>query len=542
MSERCAGCMNKFKFREKPTDCPRCRKSFCNTCLNRKKAKEEGATCVYCSQRLRQSKKQQEAEIIQNFHERYYKHVNQSPPIVTKIQDEIRNVASSQKVFGGTKMMLSPEDQALEERFKKLREDKYNKDPSSEEEIRERLDNLMGDQKVHKDDEPVQATGTDGPAKPLGRFQNTDTQQTQDLMDQAMHEVKLDEDLDAYYQKKDDDLVSRYDKLKSGDNPTKTLDQSERAPHTVGADGTNEMTSSGPQRDIDPECVLNDLKKFQVQQEEDATKEIQSPDVQHILQQVRQNEEGAGTDGLNIHYQANTSDGGINKAEVTNPTISEEDLKRLIAEAEMENKLEKEQREQEKQFIEASSRRLELLHEDDSGSDVEVKSKPKHVQEQQGNLDFAWQHFGSGGVNEDGDKIRQHQFGYGGIKWGEEDSFEFEDDVQQLIEQMLSENELDEKLGKSSLHQFDDGVHQTKTGQEATFKSAASSSTKGATAGPYATFGEEEKFPWCCICNLDATIRCHSCDDDLYCTRCFSEGHEHFGMFDHQYSAYEPPT
>lgn len=39
------------------------------------------------------------------------------------------------------------------------------------------------------------------------------------------------------------------------------------------------------------------------------------------------------------------------------------------------------------------------------------------------------------------------------------------------------------------------------------------------------TYNDDDIESWCCICNEDGEVRCKGCDDDIYCNRCWRDGH-----------------
>lgn len=109
-----------------------------------------------------------------------------------------------------------------------------------------------------------------------------------------------------------------------------------------------------------------------------------------------------------------------------------------------------------------------------------------------------------------------------------DDSEDEETAIQRILQQFTEEAALDEASG------FNIPV-----------EPALQPQTKSCRAEPKAPVPRSktkaQELPWCCICNEDATLRCTGCDGDLYCARCFQEGHDAFDLEEHQTSTYCPP-
>ncbi|XP_045305958.1 abscission/NoCut checkpoint regulator isoform X1 [Leopardus geoffroyi] len=102
--------------------------------------------------------------------------------------------------------------------------------------------------------------------------------------------------------------------------------------------------------------------------------------------------------------------------------------------------------------------------------------------------------------------------------------------IQRVLQQLTEEAALDEASGLNI---------PVEPALRARAQSCRAESQKAQAKAPRQE-AEEEELPWCCICNEDATLRCAGCDGDLYCARCFREGHDAFELKEHQTSAYCP--
>ncbi|XP_043554184.1 abscission/NoCut checkpoint regulator isoform X3 [Chiloscyllium plagiosum] len=120
-------------------------------------------------------------------------------------------------------------------------------------------------------------------------------------------------------------------------------------------------------------------------------------------------------------------------------------------------------------------------------------------------------------------------------KYAELDSDEENEELlsQRILKQVNEEIALDEASGYNIPLERPKPAQATPAGKK--LQSTPTVPTAEAT-------DSDEELPWCCICNSDAVIRCRDCDGDLYCQRCFREGHDKFERKEHRTSKYRPPN
>ena len=568
MANRCAGCTNKFKFREKPSICPECHRTFCQLCLPVSRSKKEVQqldTCVYCSRRQKQLMQTQEAEVMDTFQERYYKRTHQEPPIQTKVQLNMsRGTGSSSPLSQhkpGPPLLLSEEDKRLEERLRKLKESHKQPAPSySADQMAARLSELRGDEPQKPEDAaPHSDASSNSPALPASGSRQVDP--THNLIEQAAREVKMDQRLDDTNQRRDKDMADRLDLLKgrkpNSDQPASSSQQFDAEMHDL----LEGMEIEIPAED-DPEQLLMELLRCQPREEAAALREAESSQVQDLVEKARNLARDEG--GAPAITNTNEPDAvyvtpyPVLESGEAGDTSTQSEASKLLAEARDDIELDKQRQSEDEAFMKAASDTFAGLREsskekadDDDGTVVRSKLDPSGALGacKPKNLDFTWVHFGEDSspgaavASRPGPSAaRELGFtGSGAFASGSDD--DVEEAAQQLLKRMMAEAALDEKL---------EDIGYVEPRKKTESKDAGSTKPEGSSVGAAAAVGYwggggggggegEEDLPWCCICNNDATIRCHDCDGDLYCTQCFSEGHQQFGLYDHRYGAFKPP-
>ena len=539
MADRCAGCTNKFKFREKPAVCAKCGRNFCTLCIPKSKHKKNAQavreTCIYCTRKVQEAMRQQEAGVMENFPDRFYHSPHVQAPVVTKLRLNEEKLPSAGGLGGGvggphSGPVLTEEDRKLEERLRRLKEShRPTKTGDSEAALQERLAKLRDEGKSQG---PPSSTGnqSSGP--------KTESEQADNLVDEVSDRVGLDRKVDPNNYPMEDSITTLLG----------------------GMDIQVE--------DADPNKLFEEFRAFQSRQEQSAMADATSKDVQDIvvkakeLQRDEQEETGekstaAGEGFITPYPQLPPVITVESHGEQKEKEISVSEITQVLAAAQREMEQDENKQKEIDQFVSAASKQLaELRSTEKTEGDSEVRSKPEPARHgRHAHLDFSWGHFGSGGAHLEGST----ESGVGGdtaarqlgitlsseVILDETTGTDSGDEVSGLLKQTLAEAALDRRLEEKGLDRY---LKPSSGAESRNSKGGAVAGGSGEDACAATNYRsgwggvDPDDLPWCCICNADAHIRCYDCDNDLYCTQCFSEGHEQFGLFDHKYAPFEPLT